>query len=426
MRTLLKLATSLAGLVCLPVMAANIAIINATVHTMSDQGSVQNATVLIKDGKIQQVMSPTPALAGYQVIDAKGKVVTPGLFGAYTSLGLVEVGASAGTVDSRSEATAISHTGAALDVSYAVNPASSLMAISRVEGITSAATSMANTSQLFRGQGAIISLADNTDPILKGTAFVTTGVDNNGADDTGGSRASLWVSLEQALAEADYALGKTFTPQTDWHGITSVADAQALAGVVKGEVPLLIEAHRQADLLQIIALKKRRPTLKIVILKATEGWKVAKQLAQANIAVILNPESNLPYEFDQLAATLQNAARLHEAGVTVAIGMNTHNIRLAKQHAGNAVSHGLPWDAGLAALTINPAKIYGVSESIGSIETGKRADVVIWSGDPLEVTHNAEMVLINGEITDMSSRQSKLRDRYLKVATDKTVHYQRP
>lgn len=414
------------SLCCATALAKNIAIVDATVHTMTDMGTLQNATILIKDGKIQTVMAQRPALAGYEVIDAKGKVVTPGLIGAYTSLGLVEVSSSAGTVDSSYDTTAISSTGAALDVAYAVNPHSSLMAISRIEGITSAATTMSDTRQLFQGQGAIITLADTQSPLIKRAAFVSAVADNHGADDLGGSRAALWVTLEQVLDEAKYAQGKVFTPASDWNGITTVADAKALGAVVSGAVPLLIEAHRVADILQIIALKQRHPELNIVILRATEGWQVADQIAQAGIAVILNPESNLPYEFDQLSATLANAGRLHAAGVMVAIGMNTHNIRLAKQHAGNSVANGLPWEAGLAALTINPAKIFGVDNIIGSIKDGLQADLVIWSGDPLQVTEAAEHVFIKGEEVEMISRQTKLRDRYLTLRTDKSMHYQRP
>ncbi|WJG10832.1 amidohydrolase family protein [Aliiglaciecola sp. LCG003] len=411
-------------------LAKNIAIVNTTVHTMGDKGSLENATVLIRDGKIQSVLTQAPPLIDYEVIDGAGKVVTPGLIGAYTSLGLVEVSSSAGTVDSSYELSAISSTGAALDVSYAVNIHSSAVGVSRLDGITSAATSMARTNTLFQGQGAIISLAEQADPVLKRAAFISTSVGNDGADDTGGSRAALWVTLEQSLAEAEFAQGKTFTPQSDWHGVSTIADVKALQGVISGKVPLMIEAHRAADILQVIEFNKRHPNLKVVLLKATEGWQVAAQLAEAGIAVILNPESNLPYEFDQLAATLQNAGRLHKAGVTVAIGMNTHNIRLAKQHAGNAVSHGLPWEAGLAALTVNPAKIYAVDDRIGKIEPGMQADIVIWSGDPLEVTEVAEHVFIAGEAIEMTSRQTKLRDRYLPNNKDakarKSVQYRHP
>jgi len=413
-------------LLCTSLQAENYAIVGATVHTMGAQGTVKNATVLIKDGKIQRVMAGQPALAGYQLIDAKGKVLTPGFIGAQTSLGLVDVGFSAGTVDSNANITSISSTGAAMDISYAINLDSSLIAISRIEGITSAATSIKQNGQLFNGQGALITLADSDDPLLKAAAFVSTNVSNNGVDNVGGSRGVLWVTLEQAINEAEFALGKNLTPMQEWHGQLSKADVKALLPVIRGDIPLLIEARRAADIRQVIAFKKRHPKLDLVLVHATEGWRVAKELAASKIPVILNPESNLPYAFDQLAATLENAGRLDKAGVKVSIGIETHNIRLAKQHAANAVANGLLWEQGLAALTINPAKIYGIDQLIGSLEPGKQADLVIWSGDPLEVTETAEQVFIKGDLIDMQSRQTKLRDRYLQLQRDKPMQYIRP
>ena len=406
--------------------AKSIAIVGAKVHTMSSQGTIDNATVLIKNGKIQSVMQGETALAGYEIIDAKGKVVTPGLIGASTSLGLVDVGFSAGTNDSNSSLTSISKTGAAFDVSYAINPESSLMAIARIEGVTSAATSMGRTGQLFNGQGALISLGNISDPVIQARAFISTRLGNNGADIVGGSRSVIWVTLEKALAEAKFAMGQSLTPIDEWHGELSRADIAALIPVVKGEIPLLVDARRAADIRQVIALKQRQPQLNIVIIYATEGWRVAKELADSNIPVILDPEANLPFGFDQLGSTLKNAGRLASAGVEVSIGIETHNIRLARQHAGNAVANGLSWDQGLAALTINVAKLYGIDDKLGSLEVGKIADVVIWSGDPLEITEAAELVLIAGEEIDMHSRQSKLRDRYLKLQTDKPMQYVRP
>lgn len=406
--------------------AKSIAIVGAKVHTMSSQGTMDNATVLIQNGKIQSIMQGETALSGYEVIDAKGKVVTPGLIGASTSLGLVDVGFSAGTNDSNSSLTSISKTGAAFDVSYAINPESSLMAIARIEGVTSAATSMGRTGQLFNGQGALISLGNISEPVIQARAFISTRLGNNGADTVGGSRSVIWITLEKALAEAKFAMGQSLTPIDEWHGELSRADITALIPVVKGEIPLLIDARRAADIRQVIALKQRQPQLNIVVTYATEGWRVAKELAESNIPVILDPEANLPFGFDQLGSTLKNAGRLASAGVNVSIGIETHNIRLARQHAGNAVANGLSWDQGLAALTINVAKLYGIDDKLGSLEVGKIADVVIWSGDPLEITEAAEMVLISGEKIDMHSRQSKLRDRYLKLQTDKPMQYIRP
>jgi imidazolonepropionase-like amidohydrolase len=406
--------------------AKSIAIVGAKVHTMSSQGTMDNATVLIQNGKIQSVMQGEAVLSGYEVIDAKGKVVTPGFIGASTSLGLVDVGFSAGTNDSNSSLTSISRTGAAFDVSYAINPESSLLAIARIEGVTSAATSMGRTGQLFYGQGALISLGDISEPVIQARAFISTRVGNDGADTVGGSRSVIWVTLEKALAEAKFAMGQSLTPIDEWHGELSRADITALIPVVKGEIPLLVDARRAADIRQVIALKQRQPQLNIVITHATEGWRVAKELADSDIPVILDPEANLPFGFDQLGSTLKNAGRLSSAGVNVSIGIETHNIRLARQHAGNAVANGLSWDQGLAALTINVAKLYGIDDNLGSLEVGKIADVVIWSGDPLEITEAAEMVLISGEKIDNQSRQSKLRDRYLNLQADKPMQYVRP
>ena len=402
------------------------AIVGATVHTMGAQGKVENATLLIKNGKIQAVKSGDVATAGYTLIDAKNKVITPGFIGAKTQLGLVDVGFSAGTNDSTGEQSGFSSTGAAYDVSYAINPDSSLFAISRIAGVTSAATAMSNTHQLFSGQGAIISLNDTEQSLIKAKAFISVQVGNVGADAIGGSRAILWANLEAIIAEAKFAIGKSLTPSDEWHGDMSKADVKAMIPVIQGKTPLLIDARRKADILQVIAFKQRNPNIKVVLLYATEGWRVAEALAASKISVILDPEANLPNEFDQLAASLSNAARLDKSGVNVAIGMETHNIRLARQHAGNAVANGLPWEKGLAALTINVAKVYDVDALLGSLEVGKQADLVIWSGDPLELTEHAEQVFIKGEKIVMESRQTKLRDRYLKLDTTKPQQFTRP
>ena len=408
------------------VLAKDIAIVGGTVHTMSTSGKLNNATVLIKDGKILDVGTNITVPSSFEVIDAKDKQVTPGFMGAFTSLGLVEVSSWAGTVDSTSADVAVSPTGAALDVSYAINPDSSLIAINRMEGFTSAATAMNNTGALFNGQGAVMSLSGDSQLVEKPRAFVVTGVDNSAADKNGGSRAAVWASLQQALLEAQSINAASLSPTNDWHGLTSKADAQALSKVVSGEVPLLISARRAADIRQVIALKQRLPSLDITLIYATEGWRVAEEIAAAGIDVILDVQSNLPYGFDQLGATMANAGRLHKAGVSIAIGIETHNIRLARQEAGNAVANGLPWEVALASLTSNVAKIYGVDDNVGSLEKGKKANVVVWSGDPLELMETAEHVIINGDVMSMESRQTKLRDRYLNRDNSIPVQHNRP
>ena len=183
-------------------------------------------------------------------------------------------------------------------------------------------------------------------------------------------------------------------------------------------------ADRAADIRQVIAFKQRYPKIKVVLVKGMEAWRVAEELADADIPVIIDPEFNLPGSFEQLGATLANAQRLEAAGVMLAIGMETHNIRLATQHAGNAVAFGMSWEGAMAALTVNPARIFGVPDQLGTLTSGAKADVVVWSGDPLEVTEAPEVVIIDGEVMEMTSRQIKLRDRYQQRAeSGQTSHY---
>lgn len=407
--------------------AEKLAITGAKIHTMASKGVIEQGTILVEDGKIKQVLDGISVPSGYTEIDATGKVVTPGFIGALTSLGLVEVSSSAGVNDSRVDTheggNALSSVGAAFDVKYAINTDSTLIDITRLEGFTSAATGISSTGQVFNGQGAFISLSKSFDSLVRSGAYMHVDAGSGGANTIGESRVALWLAIMQSLEEAQALSTESLSPAKEWHAMISRADAQALIKVVDGEMPLLLTVNRANDILQALSLKERFTNIQLVLVSASDAWRVAKQIAQANVPVILDPEHNLPGQFDQLGATMENAARLNKAGVEISIGINTHNIRLAPQHAGNAVANGLPHDVALAALTINPAKIYGVDKLLGSLEAGKQADLVVWSGDPLEVTEAAEHVFINGISMKMESRQTKLRDRYLNRDTAKPVTY---
>lgn len=414
-----RLLLSLCACVAFTTQASQFAIVGAKVHTMTAQGTLEEATVLIKDGVIQDIIMGDDAPRGYEQIDGAGKVVTPGLIGAFTALGLKEVGMSAGQIDSSVDAHHIedfTSVGAALDVSFAINPDSTLIPISRIEGFTAAATNVERSEFMFKGQGSIMQLSDD-DPLIKPRAFMTLDLSNSGADSVGGTRAVMWPMLIRTLREA-----MRYDPTEEHEGLLTEADVAALSEVVSGNVPLLIRADRKADILQVINLAEQFKRLDIVIVSGLEAWRVADKLAKADIPVILDPEYNLPGGFDRLGATLANAGRLAKAGVTVAIGMETHNIRLATQHAGNAVANGMPYADALAALTTNVAKIYRLDDQMGMLKPGMRADVVVWSGDPLEVTEAPEHVFIAGEPVEMRSRQTELRDRYMQL--DKTIPMQ--
>ena len=207
----LAIATALSSTVMsTSVLAENIAIVGGKVITQTKQGTLESGTVLIKDGAIEKVSSGTDVPSGYTKVDASGKVVTPGFVGALTSLGLVEVASWAGEVDSSASSTKVSTTGAALDVTYAINPDSTLIDVSRIEGVTSAATTIANTDLMFHGQGAVIGLDDDAD-ILKDKAFMVVNMDGASADSHGGSRAVLWVTLEALIDEVASLIGLRYT-----------------------------------------------------------------------------------------------------------------------------------------------------------------------------------------------------------------------
>jgi imidazolonepropionase-like amidohydrolase len=178
-------------------------------------------------------------------------------------------------------------------------------------------------------------------------------------------------------------------------------------------MPLIVGVHRAADIRAVLKLA-REQGLRIVLSGAEEGWMVAAEIAKARVPVILSATANLPASFESLGATMENAARLHREGVTIAFsnGDDGHRIREVRYDAGNAVAHGLPYHAALEAITINPARIFGMAATTGAIERGKSADLVVWSGDPLEPMTQAQAVIIGGVEQPMDSRALDLARRY--------------
>ncbi|HLM52569.1 MAG TPA: amidohydrolase family protein, partial [Pseudoxanthomonas sp.] len=190
-----------------------------------------------------------------------------------------------------------------------------------------------------------------------------------------------------------------------------------LARYLGGSGRIVVAVQRAADIRQLLRWAQREK-VRIAIAGGAEAWTLAPQIAQARVPVFVNALGNLPADFDQLGATLENAARLHAAGVQVSFAQPndaSHNARKMRQLAGNAVANGLPWEAGLAGLTRVPAQVLGVDAQLGTIAPGKLADLVLWSGDPLDVAHVAERLWLGGRAIPMRSRQTELRDRYLRA-----------
>ena len=429
-----------------PLAAQTIAITGGTVGLGDGSEPIVGGTVVIQNGKILGAGIGIPVPRGAEMIDARGKWVTPGIVGGFSRLGLSEVDLSVdGTTDDRAPGGPFS---AAIDVAPAVNPMSSTISVNRADGVTRAIVAPSTARSIFAGQGAVIDLGADRDAITSARRFQFVELGESGAATAGGSRASAHLLFRNALREAA-ELGR-YVPRASSRAAPSDDvvvrnpnesrmtgpnaqrsddvlltrfDAAALVPVLQGRQYLLIHVEQANDILQAIALKRDFPRLKMVLVGVTEGWTVADRIAASGIPVIASAVNDLPASFEQLAATQSNVGRMRAAGVKVAIGMIDDNdsryLFNQRQYAGNLVAlgrvpgaTGVSWGEALAMITSQPAEVIGLGETLGSLARGRQGDVVIWSGDPLEMASEAQIVWIDGVRQPLESRQTKLRDRY--------------
>lgn len=392
--------------------AQTVAIQGATVYT-NVQDPLEPGTVVIQDGEILRVGRDAEIPAGAQIVDGTGLVVTPGLFDSWTQLGLVEIGLSAdGTVD---RATSDERITASFNPVDGINPASTLIPVTRVEGVTRAIVAPGSGSSLIAGQGVLIDLGPGpvTAMLMENPVAMFASLGEAGASMAGGARSAAIQQLREAIQDArDFAANRDAFAQGNRRDYAlSRMDLEALVPVANGDIPIVLEVHRASDIQAALRLADDLE-LDLVLSGVQEGWTVATEIAAARVPVLVNPLVNLP-GFASLASTYENAARLHAAGVTLAIAsFDSHNSRNIKQAAGMAVSYGMPWDAALEAITLRPAQIWGVADRIGTIEPGRVADVVVWSGDPLELTTVVRHVFIEGQEVALDSRQKALFEKY--------------
>ncbi|WP_432815663.1 amidohydrolase family protein [Sphingorhabdus sp.] len=400
-----------------PVAAETIAITGGRLVVGDGSAPIEGGTVVMRDGKIVAAGARVTIPAGARQIDATGKWVTPGVFAGFTRLGLSEVDAVNGTNDKSGGKSGFS---AAIDVAPAIDPFRSPFAVNRAAGVTRAVVAPEAADNIFAGQGAIADLGADGNPVTKARAFQFAEFGEDGAASAGGSRAGTHLHFRAMLREAqDYAAGRgTFDDD-----LLKAEDAKALLSVLRGETRLLIHVEGANDMLRLMELKREFPAIKVVFVGVSEGWRVARELAQAGIPVIASALNDLPSTFEMLGATQSNIGRMKDAGVQVAIGMindrDSHQLRYTTQYAGNIVSlqyvpgaTGLTWDEAFAAISSVPAEIMGVGDLLGSLRAGRAADVVVWDGDPLELSSAATTVIIGGVEQPLTNRQNRLRDRY--------------
>ena len=387
--------------------AQDLLVRNATVHTAGPQGTLRGADVLVQGGTIRAVGTALAAPAGVPVVDAGGKPLTPALFGGISDIGLEEVSAESPTVDGELSLQE-QPVRPEFDVTLAYNPASVLVPVARVEGLGFTLLAAGSGNSIVAGQGGVVRLDGSADPVGPRALFIRLGA--GASDMSGKSRAAQWMLLDQMVAEA-----RGRVPADSPHALLTPSGRAVLARYLNGQGRIVVKVDRAADIRQLLRWAARE-RVRIAIAGGAEAWQLAPQIAQAQVPVFVDALGNLPGNFDQIGATLRNAALLQQAGVEVSFtlpGDASHNARKVRQLAGNAVANGLPWEAGLAGLTRIPAQVLGVDDRLGTIAPGKLADLVLWSGDPLDVINTAQQVWLGGRAMPMRSRQTELRDRYL-------------
>lgn len=398
------LATLIAGTVATIGSAQDLVITNASLHIGDGSDVVENADIIIEQGRIQQFGADLKLPTDVQIIDANHQPVTPAFFAGATVSGLVEVSAVSESADSDYEALYTELMHPEFDVRMAYNPYSSAIPVTRIEGFGYALLSATAGDRSISGTGGLVRF-DGGFESFEGKPVLFVELSGYSADNAGGSRAAHWMLLHQAFDElergAELALLST-------QGKKALAD-------IKDNGVIVFNVNRATDIMQVIKFANAQK-IQAVIHGGREAWIVADALAEAKIPVMLNALDNLPANFDSLGSRLDNAALLAEAGVTVMFSSGeTHNARKVRQLAGNAVANGMPMNTAIQAMTTTPATIFGGQDR--SARKGAIADLVLWSGDPLEVSSVAQQVIINGKPDPMISRQTLLRDRYMDEST---------
>ena len=395
--------------------AQTVAITGGRVYPVSGP-MIENGTVLVRDGRIVAVGANVAVPNDATRIDATGKWVTPGLINALTGLGVNEIGQVQSTVDR--SARGDNSVAASFPVWLGINPASTMLAPARNDGITSVV--VVPTGGLIAGQAALIDLVPGTLTDMVNKAPVAM-VAQFGDARSGGTnaRGEQYARLKELLDDTRvYARRRAEFERAETRAFAARrADLEALIPVVERRLPLMVNADQASDIDAVLRLA-REANVNVIIAGGAEAWKLADRLAAANVPVVVGSMNNIPTSFSTLGVRQETPALLQRAGAKVVLiangsgGEEVFNVRNLKYDAGVAVAYGLSWDDALRAVTLGPAEVLGVANRIGSLQVGRDANIVVWSGDPFEFTTKVERVLIRGREVVQPSRQDELMDRY--------------
>ncbi len=418
-RTLFSLA--LVGASSLPLAAqATYAIRDAKIYTVSGS-TIPSGTVVIRDGKIMDVGDKVSIPSGAKIINGRGLSVYPGIFDSDTTVGLGEIGA----VPVTNDYSEIGDYQPQLLAFTAFHVESELIPVARVDGVTTV---------LARPQGSIIS-GQAAIMDLSGWSPEEMEVNRHGAMTLefpsllplrrgffGGrqnqqSQSQRKKEFDEKVRELKDLLAKArhyMSAKEEGAEVEPNRQLGALVPVVKGVMPVLIEANSQVDIKEAVKFGKEEK-LNFVILGANDAWKLADFLKENEVRVILGPRQSLPVrDDDPIDIQYRVPAILHEKGVKFALSTNSaSDVRTLPFEAGNAVAYGLPQEAGLRAITLSPAEFLGVADQLGSIEKGKRANLVVTDGDIFEYRTKIKHVFIDGADVPLVSKHTQLYEKYI-------------
>jgi imidazolonepropionase-like amidohydrolase len=399
-------------LIALDISAETIAINNATIWDGESENSYQ-ANILISKNKIIKI-SKEPQDAKL-IIDGTNKIVTPGFIAPNTEIGIVEIGALSVTRDDSSNYYKLG-----FSVYEAFNPKSTLIPWNRSNGITSSLTLPAFSSLPIGGMGSFF--------VLDGSLEVDGIRDIAMIGKIGGSnyssRSEQIMMIEgifetvSYLNQSDINSFKKLDQFIDSSSIASSLELKpqdiiAIDKVLNKKIPLILKVDRSSDILKIIKLKNTYK-INIVLLSAKESWMVAEQLSLSDIPVIVDPLDNIPNSFDALGVSDNMPSILEKNNINIMFSApRDHNYHLIRQAAGNAVANGLSYATAIKGLTSNVSDAFNI-EKRGRIKENFYADLIVWESDPLEPSSFPLHVIINGENHDLTSRSTRLRDRYIK------------
>ncbi len=403
---------------------ATVALVGATVHPVST-ASIPDGVVVVSDGRIAAVGSRTTVTIpqGAEVIRVDGKQLYPGMIDPITQVGMIEIGQVPASRDDREVGRYNPH----MRALAAVHPHSAEIEVTRANGITTVMS--APTSGVVRGMGSVIQLAGDTpermvvsDRAALVVAFPTPSGQEWDEPELRGERLEELVDLfERSVQFAGEAVGRddpTGPFEANVWGRDDVL-LSAMVPAVTGRVPTFFIARTERHIRTLLLFLDRFPDVRAVVVGGDQAFRVADQLAQRQIPVVVG-SALIPTlsRSDAVSAGWENAALLHAAGVRVSFSTSMTrseegpNVRNLPYHAARAAAYGLPRAAALRAVTLHAGEILGLGDQVGSIEVGKRADLIVTDGDPLQIVTNVERVFIGGNEVSIESKHTRLWERF--------------